>query len=750
MISFSRFATRPLAAVAVQGLVLACGAMPATEAAAQTSAIAQGAPRAAPRPVTDTYFGTTVTDSYRYLEDVKNPEVEQFMRSEGAAARQALDAIPGRAAIQSRIDALSQASVAISGVRLAGHAKLPRVFYYRLAPGEASRKLYVRDGYDGAERLVFDPAAISTGGRRFAIDFYRPSPNGRYVAVGVAAGGSEETSLRVVEVTASGARYSGVEIDRIGFADETHWAGDNRSFFYNRLPPQEAGAKKNRYLDSRAFRHVIGRNAARDEMVFGKGSTKVEFADIDIPGVEVAADGKTLIGTIRHGDAREISIYTADAGDFGEPLRWRRAIAPQDEVTAHALHANEMYLLSKKGAPRYKVMRMGSVRADYSKAIPVVAQSDAVISQIEAARDGLYVRQMLGGVDRLLRFRFSNKGRSGGKLESAPLPSDLAIRDVVTSGNRTGALVRLEGWTESPKYVAFDPGTGKAADTGLQPKSLVDFSEIVSDRVEATANDGVKVPISLVYRKSVSRNSDNPTFVRGYGAYGIVQAPFFNPSSLAWLERGGIIATCHVRGGGEFGEEWHRAGQKLNKPNTWRDLIACAEFLIEQRYTRTEKLAIIGGSAGGITVGRALTERPDLFAAVIPVVGVMDTLRAEFTPNGPPNIPEFGSVKTEDGFRGLLAMSSLHHVRDGTRYPAVLLMHGVNDPRVEVWQSTKMAARLQAATAGVANANPVLLRLDYDAGHGIGSTRNQRNAEFADIYSFALWQFGEPGFVPKP
>ena len=248
----------------------------------------------------------------------------------------------------------------------------------------------------------------------------------------------------------------------------------------------------------------------------------------------------------------------------------------------------------------------------------------------------------------------------------------------------------------------------------------------------------------------MARNGDNPALVSAYGAYGIVQAPSFNPTSLAWLERGGVIATCHVRGGGDFGEEWHRAGQKLNKPNTWRDLIACAEYLIEQRYTRREKLAIIGGSAGGITVGRALTERADLFAAAIPIVGVMDMLRVEFTPNGPPNIPEFGSVKTEDGFRGLLAMSPLHHVQDGTRYPAVLLMHGVNDPRVEVWHSTKMAARLQAASAGVPNANPVLLRLDYDAGHGIGSTRNQRNAEIADIYSFALWQFGEPGFVPNP
>ncbi|MFY8064742.1 MAG: prolyl oligopeptidase family serine peptidase, partial [Usitatibacteraceae bacterium] len=284
----------------------------------------------------------------------------------------------------------------------------------------------------------------------------------------------------------------------------------------------------------------------------------------------------------------------------------------------------------------------------------------------------------------------------------------------------------------------------------LHPRSNVDFSDIVELRLKATAKDGVIVPVSLVYRKSTMLHGNNPTLLRGYGAYGIVQLPSFVPTNLAWLERGGILATCHVRGGGEFGEAWHRGGQKATKPNTWRDMIACAEFLITQGFTSPAHLGIQGGSAGGITVGRALTERPDLFAAVVPAVGVLDALRMEFTPNGPPNIPEFGTVKNEEGFKGLLAMSAMHHVKEGTRYPAVLLMHGVNDPRVEVWQSAKMAARLNAANASVSDAKPVLLRLDYDAGHGVGSSRNQRNAETADVFSFLLWQFGDPAFQPMP
>ena len=700
------------------------------------------------RPVSETFFGTSVTDPYRHMEDVNNAEVVAYMKGESAIARARLDSIPGRAALETRINQLSQANVAISGVQVAGDDKNPRVFYYKLAPGVNSRRLYVRDGYRGAERMVFDPAAISKVGQRFAIDNFRASPNGRAVVVAVAAGGSEETSLRILDVTPTAARDTGVVIDRIGFADETRWAADSGSFFYNRLPQETTGEKKNRYLHSRAFRHVPGRATERDEFLFGN-SAEVKLADIDIPSVTLSADGKTLIGKVEHGDAREISIYTAETtGDFSKPLDWQRIITPDDEVTAFQLHHNAMYLLTKKNAPRYMIVRMGIVRDNYAEATTIVPQGDTVIAQMEVALDGLYIRELFAGVDRLQRLNFSTSSFSGGKLEFVKLPFDLAIRQIITSPSRSGAVLRLEAWTEGPKYVSVEERSGNIADTGLHPKPAADFSDIVELRLHATAKDGVKIPVSLIYRKTTTLNHANPTLIRAYGAYGLVQSPTFNPSTLAWLERGGILATCHVRGGGEFGEDWHRGGQKLTKPNTWRDLIACSEYLIERGFTRTERLGIMGGSAGGITVGRALTERPDLFAAVVPSVGVLDALRMEFTPNGPPNIPEFGSVTTEAGFRGLLAMSAMHHVKDGTRYPAVMLMHGVNDPRVEVWQSAKMAARLQAATDAVANANPVLLRLDYDAGHGVGASRNQRNVELADVYAFLLWQFREPGFRP--
>ena len=707
-----------------------------------------GPPVASARTVTETFFGQALADPYRYLESTNSPEVIEYMRAQSDYARNTLDAIPGRAVMERRINSLADAGVQISGVQIIGSAAATRVFYYKLAPGETTRKLYMRNGLKGTEHLLFDPQAVSKSDERYALNFYLASPDGRYVILGIAAGGSEETAIRVVEVAA--ARDLGIVIDRIGFADSTHWAPDGRSFFYNRLPVIKGGEPKNRYLRSQVFRHVVGRVVDKDELVLAGGMSGVTLAAVDIPAVAQSADGKYLIGKIEHGDAREISLYIVEASAQGLPTGdWRKAIEPKDEVTEYASYNNGLYLLTHKNSPRYKIVRTSLPRPDMASATTIVPHGDTVISEMKVAQDALYIRELNGGVDRLQRLNFSNSVFSGGKLEFVRLPFDLAIRQLITDPKRPGAILRLEGWTEAPKYVNVEERTANISDTGLQPKPSVDFSAIDEVRLTVTAKDGVKVPISLMYKKGTTLNANNPTLLRAYGAYGFTQAPTFSPATLAWLERGGIIGTCHVRGGGEFGEEWHRAGQKLTKPNSWRDLIACAQYLIDRRFTRKEKLAIQGGSAGGITVGRALTERPDLFAAVVPTVGVLDALRMEFTPNGPPNIPEFGSVKTADGFKGLFNMSSFHHVSNGINYPAVLLIHGVNDPRVEVWQSAKMAARLQAATANNLNPNPVLLRLDYDAGHGVGSTRSQRNAELADIYSFLLWQFGVPEFQPK-
>jgi len=349
------------------------------------------------------------------------------------------------------------------------------------------------------------------------------------------------------------------------------------------------------------------------------------------------------------------------------------------------------------------------------------------------------VQDMDGGYSTLRRLG------SDGKLAPAALPFEGAIIGAYANGLEDGLWLLATSWLEPITVLRYDPATGRAADTGLSPRPPVDTSRFEAIKTFATARDGTKVPLSIIARRGLKRDGRNPTLVNAYGSYQITYTPGFNVRGIAFLEQGGVLAVAHVRGGGEYGRRWWKAGQLLAKPNTWRDLIDCCEALVREGWTSPAHLAIQGGSAGGITVGRALTERPDLFAAVISNVGVSNSLRAEFSQNGPTNIDEFGTIKDRDGFLGLKAMDSYQAVKDGTPYPAVLLTTGMTDPRVDPWHVAKMTARLQKATS---SKNPVLLRVTFDAGHGIGSTRSQIDDERADEYAFVLWRAGVPGFQP--
>ena len=295
--------------------------------------------------------------------------------------------------------------------------------------------------------------------------------------------------------------------------------------------------------------------------------------------------------------------------------------------------------------------------------------------------------------------------------------------------------------------VTVEAKTGNLRNTGLQPAPRADFSGIDEVRLYAPSADGTKIPVTLIYRKTTMLTADNPTLLIGQGAYGVPQVSVFDATRLAWLERGGIIAFAHIRGGGEYGEAWHRGGRMATKENTILDFIACAEFLEKFGFTSPRRLAIQGTGAGGIPAAGAMVRRPELFAAVVPRVAMLDMLRFERTPGGPAGVPEFGTTATREGFEALLKMSAYQQVKDGVAYPAVLLTAGMNDPFVEPWQAGKMAARLQAAST---SGKPTLLRVEWQGGHGRLATRTQRVEELADIYAFLLWQFGNEDFAPRP
>ena len=330
------------------------------------------------------------------------------------------------------------------------------------------------------------------------------------------------------------------------------------------------------------------------------------------------------------------------------------------------------------------------------------------------------------------------------------LPFPGAIQERVTDPLHAGALLRLSGWTEAPGYFAVDGKSGAIVRTALLPPSRADFSAITSTRVRVRSHDGVEVPVSLVHAKKLARDGSARVLLDAYGAYGISQEPYFFPSLLAWLERGGVFAVAHVRGGGELGKQWHLGGFKASKANSWRDAIAAAQWLVREGWTTPARLAITGGSAGGVVAGNAIIDRPDLFAAMVSQVGFHDTLRGETGMVGPANVPEFGTVTTEDGFRDLLAMSSYARLQPGVAYPAALLTTGFNDPRVDSWDPGKMAARMQAINAGPGGSGkPVLLRVDFASGHGAGTT-TQLVDEYADIFGFLLWQTQAPDFALPP
>lgn len=703
-----------------------------------------GAPKAPPvapvRPVTDEYFGVKVVDPYRYMENMKDPEVAAWFRAENDYTRAVLARIPGRDSLLAKIKELDEATPA----RLYDIRRLPagRYFYQKRLASEDVPKLYMRNGLEGEEKLLVDPATFAqSGGPHYSINYYGPSFDGHYIAFGVSPAGSEDAVLHVLD-TGTG-RETGDVIDRAQIGSPS-WLPDGRSFLYNRL--QKLGpdaAPRDRYLKSRTYLHVLGRDPDLDPEVFGIGiSPTLNVRAEDIPFVATVPGSSYALGIVAHGVQNEITSYAAPLASLNKPgIPWKKVCDVDDDVTGFDLHGDDLYLLSHKGASRFKVLHTTLSHPDVANAEVTVPAGVPVIRNISAARDALYVQELDGGIGRLLRVPY------GSKPEPVTLPFEGSVSLSATDQRVPGTLLEMTSWTKAAQVYAYDPKSQQVTNTNLQPIGPYDDpKDLESVEVKAKSYDGTLIPLSIVYKRGLKLNGSNPTLLEGYGAYGSTEDPYFDPKLLAWYELGGVLAVAHVRGGGEYGEDWHLAGKGLTKPNTWKDFIACGEYLIEHKYTDSAHLGAAGGSAGGITIGRSLTERPDLFAALIDAVPMSDVVRAEFTPNGPPNVPEFGTVKTEDGFKGLFAMSAYHHVKDGAGYPAVMLTTGFNDPRVISWEPGKMAARLQAATS---SGKPILLRVDYEAGHGFGSTKTQRQIELADEWSFLLWQFGESGFQPR-
>ncbi|GGP23260.1 prolyl oligopeptidase [Silvimonas iriomotensis] len=693
-------------------------------------------PAARVKPVTEVLWGQHITDPYRWMENTASPEWQQWLKGQAQYARQVLDGIPGRAALALRLSELSAGAEAPEAIIPAAG----RLFYSKRPKNGSNFKLFMRNDGDATEHLLIDPTTIQIEGSHAALDWWLPSPNGKYVVYGISKAGSENSVLRVLEIETHTDLPE--EIDRTHQAGPS-WLPDSSGFFYNRFAPGRQPTDLNYQQDSANWLHKLGTPVSSDQrMLAGQQWPGVDVDPIEFPFIQTDPASDYVLAASMGGVRLANPWYCAKLADVlaGNP-GWRKVCDVGDDVNNVIQRGDRLYMLSTHGAAQNGQILSTSAAAPDIKAAEVVRPAgDVVVSAMTLARDGLYLQLMDGGYNTLIRI-----DDAGQSLE-IKLPYEGSVDGLSTLSTMDGAWFLGSSWLVPPTVFRYDPATGQTSDTGLVSQPDVDLSPYEAHRTFAIARDGTRVPLSIVSKKGLKRDGKNPTRVEAYGSYQIVSSPYFSTRFISFLEQGGVMAAAHVRGGGEYGKRWWQAGKGPNKPNTWRDLIDCCKSLIKDGWTDPQHLAIEGGSAGGITVGRAMTEAPELFAVVVSDVGSSNPVRMEFSPNGPDNIDEFGSIKTAAGFKDLLAMDSTQHVKNGVRYPAVLLTTGVNDPRVAPWEVSKMAARLQKATT---SGKPVILSVDYDAGHGLGSSRKQIDEQMADEYAFIFWQTGVKAFQPR-
>jgi prolyl oligopeptidase len=708
------------------------------------AALAQTALPVAPiRDQVDTWHGVAVHDPYRAMENAADPQVQAWMLAQGAFSRSLLDRIEGRSALEQRLADLDAAL----GDRRFGlvRASDERVFYLLRERNARQVKLAVRANPDAAEQILVDPdVAARRTGVPHAINYFVPSWDGRYVAYGMSAGGSEDASLYVLEVATG--RQVGEPVPRVP-GEGVSWLPDGRTIAFNQLRAMSAGEPASEvYLDSAVKLLALGAAPAQARAVFGPTvNRELGLRRLDNGRLLVAPGSPWAVAATNDTTQPEGSVFVAAVNDLvaGLPVAWRRIAGFDDHLVQLELRGDELFYLTKVGAPRFQVMKLDLRQPELARA-EVVARppADGLLEGFVLGRDRLLAQVRQGAT---IGLRSHAPGDSVGQPVSLPYRGAARVADDPAHAH-VDFIYSLEGWT-TPGRSYLLRGDGSQPLAQFETRAPAGLPEVVVQDVLVPSHDGVLVPMTILHRAGLKRDGRNPTLLLGYGSYGHSETAGFRTGNLAWLEQGGVLAVANVRGSGVYGDAWRMAGSKLDKPNTWMDAIACGQYLVREGYATPATLAITGGSAGGVFAGRAITAAPQLFAAAVIHVGMLDAVRAEETANGVTNISEFGTVKDPDGFRGLLEMSTYHQIRDGVAYPAVMLVHGLNDPRVDAWNSGKVAARLQAATR---SGRPVLLRIDAQAGHGVGSTPAQSRSVTADSYSFLLWQLGQRRLLAGP
>jgi prolyl oligopeptidase len=692
----------------------------ATLLAEDASSAPSGPPKAKVAPVQDTVQGHKIVDRYRYLENGNDPDTRQFVEQQLAYTRSMLDPLPGRDKINQRLSQLL--TIGSIGVpQIAGNY----YFYTRRGGDQNQPVLLVRENLNGADRALVDVNKMSTDGT-VALDWWFPAEDGKYLAYGTSASGSEESTLHVME-SATG-KVLPDTIERTRFASVA-WSKDSSGFYYTRHPRKGDVPAGEEVYHVKVFYHALGSDPAKDPLIFGEGRDAQ-----DIPSVELSEDGRWLLITVFQGWTKS-EMFLQDLASKNPPVE---ITTGKDFLYSADFLKGKLYITTNEDASRYRVLVADATNPKRENWKELIPQTDAVLQGAGVTGGKLFTQYEHNAASELKVFDLEGK-----KLTDIPMPTIGSVFATGGKWDRDEVLFGFQSYNVPPSIYRYDLTQGTSALWAKVDAPAIDPSAFEVQQVWYKSKDGTRVPMFVVSKKGIEKNGKNPTLLTGYGGFNVSETPAFSRGMYLWMEHGGIYAVANLRGGAEFGEDWHRAGMLGNKQNVFDDFIAAGEYLVAQKYTDKDHLAITGGSNGGLLMGAMITQRPDLFRAVICAVPLLDMLRYQNFQIAKLWIPEYGSADDPKQFDWLYAYSPYHHVKQGQEYPAILFMTADTDTRVDPMHAKKMAALMQSeAKNGASKERPILLRIETKAGHGQGKPVTKQIEESTDMYSFLFWQLG--------
>jgi prolyl oligopeptidase len=690
--------------------------------------------------VSDTYFGKTYQDSYRWLEDLKDKTVETWFKAQADLT----DGLLGRISARDR---LADEWMKLDKLQPARYSAIQwengRVFYKKTLGGENVGKLFYREGWKGTEQPLFDPASftpkVAKKGDVTTIVSITPSPDGKLVALGFSAAGAEYSEIKILDV----AKRQLLPESMYPSYGPLGWTMDSKSLFYDAGKVTDIKSKDIE-LNRKTRLHVVGSQVSGDvDFLSNESYPELGIAAKEMPGASIDESTPEWIFGYVSTVQNEMRIYYAPSSEMktGKKIHWKVLCKPSDNlVRGMVVYKDQVYAVTHQGASHYKVLRTSVTNPDWSKAETVVPEAKDSVQYITRSKNQMFIVYSDGIAGRIVQYDLDSA-----KQTELKTPAKGTVSLFCPDFHTNQCIGVTTSWIQPTTLWDFD------AEKNSWAKSIFNtavtypgFDQLVTEEVEVPSHDGTLVPLSIIHRKDLKMDGSTSAILEGYGAYGISYTPGFNVRHSLALHNV-VLAYCHPRGGSEKGEAWRKAGYKKTKPNTWKDFIACGEYLVKKGYTSPGKLAGTGTSAGGILISRAITERPDLFGAAICNVGCANAMRMEFSPNGPVNTPEFGTVKDPVEAAALYEMDGLQHVKKGVKYPAVMGVGGWNDPRVAPWEPGKFVAALQAASA---SGKPVLMKVNYDNGH-FTEEKIVTFKNFAGQDAFVLWQTGHPEFQPS-